>query len=54
MPLEITVSRGISCKWWFRKMNCVNGIKPKKKIILRTQPNRATLRSDLTQLQDKR
>jgi len=34
---------------WFRKINRVNAIIAKFLTILKLQPNRATLRSDLTQ-----
>ena len=35
--------------YWFRKINRVNAIIAKFLTILKLQPNRATLRSDLTQ-----
>ena len=46
---EDLVNHGRRLVVWFRKINRVNAIIAKFLTILKLQPNRATLRSDLTQ-----
>ena len=47
--IQITNSQVEECDFWFRKINRVNAIIAKFLTILKLQPNRATLRNDLTQ-----
>lgn len=51
LNIDVKLRKGyfICREFWFRKINRVNAIIAKFLTILKLQPNRATLRNDLTQ-----